>query len=257
MPHYPVLQPDGKLAVWSTIVDTFTAFDCTQADAVSILQQWHTGNLSEATAKVANGEIPFEHWDDWAGCVAWAQFMHGADDATVKAALERTPDTMTCRYIEQFVATCQSEAIANDLRHERDQLRAELAAATQRAEAAGREHAELYVKYRIAIQQLAAANNEHGFMYGDETDAIKRAEEAESALMVAMAESHDYRLMLQDVVSGTAIGQLETDLAYYKAMVAAVPKYIESCQEDYAAGIDTPITLEQWFEDVSSQDDDR
>lgn len=27
MPHYPVLQPDGKLAIWSTIVDHFTCFD--------------------------------------------------------------------------------------------------------------------------------------------------------------------------------------------------------------------------------------
>lgn len=135
---------------------------------------------------------------------------------------------------------------------EMDQLRAALAAATQR-------NTELETKYQIAIQQLAAANNERGVMYGEanrESDAIKRADEAESALMAALDEAHDYRLKLQDVVSGTAIAELEMQLAYYRAMVAAVPEYIESCNEDYAAGIDAPITLEQWFEDVSRQDED-
>ena len=132
--------------------------------------------------------------------------------------------------------------------------------ATDALEARGwqRQSDELNTKYRIAIQQLAAANNERG-MYGDanrESDAIKRAEEAESALMTALDDAHYYRLKLQDVVSGTAIAELETQLAYYKAMIAAVPEYIESCQEDYAAGIDAPITLEQWFEDVSRQDED-
>lgn len=132
MPHYPVLQPDGRLAVWSTIVDDFTAFDCTQAEAVSILQQWHTGDLAAVTAKVAVGEIPFDHWHDWADCVAWAQFMHGAEDGTVKEAVERTPDAMTRRYIKQFVATCKAETAADD-------ARAALAAATQRADATERE----------------------------------------------------------------------------------------------------------------------
>ena len=69
--------------------------------------------------------------------------------------------------------------------------------------------------------------------------------------MAALDEAHDYRLKLQDAVSGTAIAELEMQLAYYRAMVAAVPEYIESCNEDYAAGIDAPITLEQWFAQTS------
>jgi hypothetical protein len=129
MPHYPVLQPDGLLAVWSTIVDNFVAFDCNQVEAVRELSQWHTGNLAEVTAKVVNGEIPFDHWNDWADCVAWAQFMHGVEDGTVKEAMQRTPDAMTRRYIEQFVATCKAESAADNLRHE-------LAAANARTEKA-------------------------------------------------------------------------------------------------------------------------
>jgi len=37
MPAYPVLQPDGQLAVWSTVVDNFIAFDLSVESATYVI----------------------------------------------------------------------------------------------------------------------------------------------------------------------------------------------------------------------------
>lgn len=118
MPHFPVLQPDGKLAVWSTIVDHFTALCCTPEEAVAKMALWHTGPLAELTQRVANGELPFDHWRDWPDCAAEALYRHGGTDETVREVLAMTDDPMTLRYIEMSVATWKAEASADDLRYE-------------------------------------------------------------------------------------------------------------------------------------------
>lgn len=138
MPRYPVLQPDGKLAIWSTIVDHFLAFDCTQDEAVQELSQYHTGPIAETVRRTAAGEIPFEWCQDWADCVAEAHWRHGEENEAVQEAMTRTPDPMMRRYIGMCVATSKAEIAADD-------LRAALAAATARAEAAERNADDLSV----------------------------------------------------------------------------------------------------------------
>lgn len=121
MPTYPVLQPDGKLAVWSTVVDHFLAFGCTADEATDELLTRTISPRDEVlhyVNEVAAGRIPFDWWSDWPERVAWAMFMHGADDDTVKEAMELTPDLMTRRYIEQFVMTCKAEGKQQDAEYE-------------------------------------------------------------------------------------------------------------------------------------------
>ena len=110
MPHYPVLQPDGQLAIWSTIVDSFTCFNCTPIEAADELMAWHKDESARALSlceRVAKGEIPFEHWRGWENRVTLAIVLHGKDDETVQYALEITPD---CTRIDAMVA----ESLAND-----------------------------------------------------------------------------------------------------------------------------------------------
>ena len=127
MPKYPVLQPDGKLAVWSTITDTFSYLDCTVDEAADGLLQWYTEfvasnvtrpELYDMVSRCAAGEMVYPFWRDWAHLVAWTTYFHGGDEEITGGLMERTPDPMTRRYIEQFVATCKAESRADDLNTE-------------------------------------------------------------------------------------------------------------------------------------------
>ena len=132
MPRYPVRQPDGQLAIWSTIVDHFVGFDYTADEATDELARNYQSpreEIAQRVYQVCMGVIPFDWWKDWADCLAWALSMHGEEDEGVIEALAMTTDAMTLRYIKQFVATCEAETTADNLRHE-------LAAANARTEKA-------------------------------------------------------------------------------------------------------------------------
>lgn len=120
MPHYPVLQPDGLLAVWSTIVDHFTAFDCSVEEATDKVSKWHTGDVLSVCQKVAAGEKPFDHFGDWDDCVGQAVARHGEENETVKMALERTTDR---RIIDLIVAVWRAEKRADEAEYEAEHLR--------------------------------------------------------------------------------------------------------------------------------------
>lgn len=94
MPQFPVLQPDGKLAVWSTIVDHFIALDCTEQDAVKVLSRRYsdTASVRDGVARCARGELVNPWWMRWDRCVVWAIVQHGLDDETVHKALKLTPE---------------------------------------------------------------------------------------------------------------------------------------------------------------------
>jgi len=111
MPAYPVLQPDGQLAVWSTVVDNFIAFDLSVESATYVIGLRHSGNVKEICQRVANGEKPFDHWKDWFDCVGLMIGRYGEDDAEVQAALTRTPD----RRIPDLIASIwNAEGRMND-----------------------------------------------------------------------------------------------------------------------------------------------
>lgn len=116
MPSYPVLQPDGQLAVWSTIVNHFLAFDCTAEKAAQEID-WQLRQPNQRTidicAAVQRGEKPFDHWGNWTTRVGWALHLHGEDDETVQEALKRTPDKTL---IMLYRAVCETERAADDAR---------------------------------------------------------------------------------------------------------------------------------------------
>lgn len=67
---------------------------------------------------MAAGSIPFDFWDDWPDCLAWAMYLHGEDNEGVKEALAMTTDAMTLRYIKMAVGRFTAEGEAADLRDE-------------------------------------------------------------------------------------------------------------------------------------------
>ncbi len=125
MPSYPVKQPDGKLAIWSTIVDHFTAFDCDidecarelsyrYRDPIDKLRQW--------CAETLDGKVDYRDWPDLLG-MALARF--GPTDETVKEAMDRTPDELTRRYAEKIQHIWRIERELDDMRDDRRQLRSD------------------------------------------------------------------------------------------------------------------------------------
>lgn len=121
MPTYPVLQPDGKIAIWSTVVDNFLGFDYTVDEATDELltrTSSSRGLVKGYTQDVAEGRIPLDWWSDWPERVGWALFQQGSSDEGVTEAMARTPDPMTRRFIEQFEATCRAEGKQQDAEYE-------------------------------------------------------------------------------------------------------------------------------------------
>lgn len=127
MPHYPVLQPDGLLAVWSTIVDHFTAFDCSPTEAAEEISRWHTGNVTAICKQVANGDKPFDHWKDWDDCVGEILARYGETDETVVMALERT---LNRRISDLIAALWRAESRADDYESQIEELKHRLSLST-------------------------------------------------------------------------------------------------------------------------------
>lgn len=83
MSYQIVKQPDGKLAVWSTIVDSFVMIDAEQTDIVDFLLE---GRVSYTTQKVADivasldrGGKPYGQFtDSWEAMQATHARVHGA-----------------------------------------------------------------------------------------------------------------------------------------------------------------------------------
>lgn len=84
MPHYPVVQPDGKFAVYSTVVDAFSCFDMTAEEALDELLTWHRVKNYDAELdhlrRMAAGEPPkYPSWRGWDETAAWVIFFHRGD----------------------------------------------------------------------------------------------------------------------------------------------------------------------------------
>lgn len=85
-----VLQPDGKLAVWSTIVDAFVMYDATIEDVVEDdlqeLRRRLTEQLTEVVEKLKRGEKPYRQFTKtYDECVSEIAERYGDDDECVKA----------------------------------------------------------------------------------------------------------------------------------------------------------------------------
>ena len=92
----PVLQPNGQLAVYSTVPDHFVVLD----EPVEFVLTYYARRFGcvrererELIQAVADGKLP-PQYETWADHLTWALFMHGLDDGTVQQALELTPRTL-------------------------------------------------------------------------------------------------------------------------------------------------------------------
>ncbi len=158
MPIYPVLQPDGKLAVWSTVVDHFIALNCSVEEAIGIISQRHSGDVRSAVESAASGSDPFPPYGDWDMRLAWALYRFGENDETVISALSISPNQKAARWYCDLI---RAEVAKDEAIFERD-------TAIARAETAEAALAEWKLLGRQESERAEAA--------------IARAETAEAAL---------------------------------------------------------------------------
>lgn len=115
MPHYPVLQPDGQWAIYSTIVDAFTVMDATTEQALEELASWHRipdeAKELDHLNRIASGEAPkYAHWHNWNYCAAWIIFFHGEHSEQRLFVEQRTPPeqmTAILANVEQYRTEAQ------------------------------------------------------------------------------------------------------------------------------------------------------
>lgn len=77
-----VKQPDGKLAVWSTSVDSFVMIDAEQSDIVDYFLDGQVRRMTQDVAGIVEsldrGGRPYgEFTDSWDECLAWHEAQHG------------------------------------------------------------------------------------------------------------------------------------------------------------------------------------
>ena len=121
MPSYPVLQPNGKIAVWSTVVDHFMALDCEPGEAIDELciRYPDRTDVTRVVSAVERGEMPYNHWWLWWKCLAWAIFRFGEDDETVRLAISITPDMTETR---TYLAEMLEDLAANEAEYARQEV---------------------------------------------------------------------------------------------------------------------------------------
>ncbi len=91
MARYAVLQPNGKLMVWSTIVDAPIAIDCTPEEATEVLLEDRRAEIASHVSAVQNGTNP-TGGKSWSDCLGRAGWVHGEGDESVLAMMRMTPN---------------------------------------------------------------------------------------------------------------------------------------------------------------------
>jgi hypothetical protein len=81
--------------MYSTIVDSFTAFDASVGQILNKLADWHRFDVEKETAhlkRIMAGEKPdYEHWKSWTDAAADALFFQASHDDVRVYIEERTP----------------------------------------------------------------------------------------------------------------------------------------------------------------------
>lgn len=86
MGAYPVLQPDGKFAIWNTVADGFSDLNLTEHQALSCFQEYDTrrgrkrrrDREAQLRSCRKTGRA-FENADTWAEAVAWTLVLGDCD----------------------------------------------------------------------------------------------------------------------------------------------------------------------------------
>lgn len=86
MGAYPVLQPDGKFAIWNTVADGFSNFSLTEHQALSCFQEYD-GRKGRERQPYREDQLrscretgrALENADTWAEAVAWTLVLGDCD----------------------------------------------------------------------------------------------------------------------------------------------------------------------------------
>ena len=110
MPHYAVLQPDGRMAVFSTIVDAITRYNLSDEQAIAEIERWHTGDVASHVADTRAGNL-LPHQMDWTEALTWHLHRHNLDDPDLRstALIAMTPTD------QRAAIAYQLHRMANDL----------------------------------------------------------------------------------------------------------------------------------------------
>lgn len=84
-----VKQPNGKFAIWSTIVDDFTFVDMEPQDIIDEWAKKEVDRLSESVTRIVaeleRGEKPYAQFtESFDECVEFIRLQHGDDTATLE-----------------------------------------------------------------------------------------------------------------------------------------------------------------------------
>lgn len=79
-----IKQPNGRYAVWSTVVSDFVLLDATPEDIIDVrideAREEIAHRVKEVVEKLANGEKPYYQFTEtWDGACAFAKEVHGPD----------------------------------------------------------------------------------------------------------------------------------------------------------------------------------
>ena len=76
MPRYPVKQPDGNYAVWSTITDSIVAFNCDEKSMIESMLELYDNHTFESMGTLlipAIERMNHERMNQWLSAWDWSQ----------------------------------------------------------------------------------------------------------------------------------------------------------------------------------------
>jgi len=100
MPSRFVLQPDGLLARFSTVVDDFTEINMDEAEAVhTVIAEYLERAVQEAYAAIKRAKDEPGRWED---CLYTMSEIHGEDKAAACRAMIQESTKAPCKPINRF-----------------------------------------------------------------------------------------------------------------------------------------------------------
>ena len=97
-----VKQPDGKFAVWSSVVDHIILYDCSREDLLAfeveerVREIWAGINVI-CDALDQGGKPSFQFTKSWEDCLRIIRGVHGAQDATYQELIAQFPPKRKAR----------------------------------------------------------------------------------------------------------------------------------------------------------------
>jgi len=99
MPNQVVQQPNGRFALFSTIVDDFVRLNCTEQEMLEALLQ-DGFNVGDAWAKIVRAKLNCEHQSRavasellarWVACMSTIRMLHG--DKRAQEIIDAIPNS--------------------------------------------------------------------------------------------------------------------------------------------------------------------